>query len=237
MLSVCSVVNKLSPYRREIIALVFVLVLGIIFFAPYVGAGWANNQAGLQALAACTGQGDAGAAPADAWFAAAATRCRAGAEAARSQYAVLLIQPGAPVELVRGFYPDDEDLAGLAVRHQGTAPAYFWLADLLRSTSPAEARVLYEAGLALAPRDALRWDRLGRLYEGEDRLVEAAHAYELACRYMDAGKNGCLNAGRVYLALGRYADALQAYEQSLRQLPGYAPALNGLRAAQAGLGE
>lgn len=88
----------------------------------------------------------------------------------------------------------------------------------------------YEGGLGLAPTNGEEWDNLGQLYEAAGLLLEkAVHAFEQAVPYyVDGGKNGCLNAGRIYMQLELYEQALARYQDSLRQLPDYPGSLRGM---------
>ncbi len=215
---------------------VFLAALALLLLLPQA---LSRNLAGLQALEVCLTGNEVSSGPAAQnlqpgfpFFAAGLARCQGNEQAALQSYTQAFADPHTPVDAVRGAFPTDLDLARQAVAARPDDPAsFFWLADILRSSDPAAAIPVYEQALTLAPREALAWDRLGHLYEDAQRLEDALHAYSQACRYLDQGKNGCLNAGGVAMRLERYAEAADFYRQALRQLPNYPPAQAGYTAA------
>lgn len=126
----------------------------------------------------------------------------------------------------------DVALAGQAIEAQpDDAAGYFWLAEGMAQESPADAIVLYERGLGLAPGDGRQWIALARLLEPTDEAA-AMEAYLQACLNGDPGANGCLNAGALaerrgdpqaaieYYRLSQYGEARAKADALERQLNG-----------------
>ena len=75
------------------------------------------------------------------------------------------------------------------------------------------------------------WVRLGRLREAAGDVEGALAAYDQGCFLVDAGKNGCPHAGRLYMEAGDYELAAERYRTSMKQLPGWPRAERGLAQA------
>ncbi len=213
--------------RQLLPAGLFLVLLVVLAGAP-LAEKLASNRAGLAAMG-CLGSAG-GDQPLPPFFQAVRASCRGDESAAGSAFLEAAAQPGARVDVLRAHRPDDLALAQAAIAHHPDAPAaHFWLGDaLLAAGETGQARQTYEAGLALDRREADIWVRLARLYETQGDLPAAAEAYSQACGHLDSGKNGCLHAGRLYLALGDYALAELRYRESIVQLPGYEPSFRGL---------
>lgn len=142
--------------------------------------------------------------------------------------------------LVRAAAPHNIPLAQFATSQYPNQPeTFFWLGDAyLAGGDNGKAVHAFESGLILQPNiDANAWMSVGRLYEASGDWEQAVHAYDQACRYVDQGKNGCPEAGRLYFEHGAYELAAQRYRDAMNQLPYWQPAQLGLARALVALGE
>ena len=172
------------------------------------------------------------------WLTAQKATCQQNKNEAELAWRQTLTSSAERVVLVRAAAPYDIALAHYATElYPGQADAFFWLGDAYReSGNNSQALQAYETGLSQQPQqDANAWMSLGRLSETEGDWEQAAYAYDQACVYVDQGKNGCPNAGRLYLAHEQYELAAQRYRDSMVQLPGWQPAQLGLAQALIGL--
>ncbi len=121
----------------------------------------------------------------------------------------------AALDLVHAAQPLNPTLASLAVqRYPYRSAAWFWLGEALsQSGDKTQAISAYRQTVALNPRDALTWCRLGYLLNGPDPL-EARGAYVECCHHGDPGSNGCVNAGRIFEETGDFSQALHYYRLS-----------------------
>jgi tetratricopeptide (TPR) repeat protein len=139
--------------------------------------------------------------------------------------------------LMQRIAPADQTLSAAAVAQQpDEAAGYFWRASQETEADPAAAIAYYEQGLALSPADGLKWVQLGHLREAAGDSDGALEAYDQGCFYVDQGKNGCMRAGRLYMAAGEYEMAAERYRTSMKQLPGWLPAQRGLTDALLAMG-
>ena len=168
-----------------------------------------------------------------AWFAGFTARCLGNDGLARKTWQSVLASPTERIAVLRSIYPDDLELARLAAQaHPADADAHFWLGDILFARQDYTAAIpAYESALALRPEVGVKWQYLGMAYEKVGDPQQAVRAYDQACANFDRGKNGCLGAGRLHLAQGEYAQALDSYQHSLRQLPGFPASLRGVAEA------
>ncbi len=215
--------------RQLLPAGLFLVLLVVLAGAP-LAEKLASNRAGLAAMGGCLkghGGGDSWLPP---FFRAVQFSCLGAPEAAEVAFHEALTDKNVRVDILRAHNPRNSLLAEGAVRHHSnSAEAYFWLGDaLLASAQDSKAVQAYEKGLEIDAEDADTWDQLGRLYEAQGELKAAGRAFSQACRYVDRGKNGCPNAGRVYLLLGEYELAEQHYRVSLFQVPNFARSYRGL---------
>lgn len=151
--------------------------------------------------------------------------------AAQEEMRQLLLAAPERMGLVHTLYPQDEALARFAEQaHPEQAFAAFWVGETLAQKDLAQAIAAYERGVELAPLDGVRWVELGQLYRRNGQLERALHAYDRACRLRDRGGNGCWRAGLLSEALGQNGKAAAYYRLTLRQIPGYGPALERLEA-------
>jgi len=140
----------------------------------------------------------------------------------------------APLPFLHILYPQDESLARAAHRlYPDSTLATFWLGEVLAGRDVDAAIALYVQALARSPQDGVRWVELGWLYRHNGQAQKALHAYDRGCRLRDRGGNGCWQAGLLAEELGQSAQAARYYRLTLRQIPGYTPALERL----AGLGQ
>ena len=110
--------------------------------------------------------------------------------------------------------PDAADLAGKAIQAwPDNSEGFFWLAQIIAKSEPAEAIDLYEKGLSLSPNDGRRWLALADLLVNVDKAA-ALDAYVMACLKGDPGSNGCLRAGSLAEAQGDPASAIGYYRLS-----------------------
>lgn len=138
------------------------------------------------------------------------------------------------LSLVRAAAPHNIPLAQFAAsQYPNQAETFFWVGDAyLAQSDNSKAVRAYEEGLMLQPEHgANAWMTVGRLYEAEGEWERAVYAYDQACHYVDQGKNGCPNAGRLYFEHEQYDLAAQRYRDAMRQLPGWQPARLGLAQA------
>jgi tetratricopeptide (TPR) repeat protein len=156
----------------------------------------------------------------------------------RPAYQIAVTEPDARLDVLRAALPLDGELAqAAAAAHPDEAAAQFWLGEALKGAGNlAGAIPAYEAGLALDPKNGEEWDNLGRLYEAEGNWEQAVRAFDQACHYVDQGKNGCLNAARIYMQRERYEEAIVRYQDALVQLPDFSAALRGIADALIALG-
>lgn len=144
------------------------------------------------------------------------------------------------LSLVRAAAPHNLTLAQFATaQYPDQAEPFFWLGDAyLAKGEESKAVRTYEVGLTLQPdHSANAWMAVGRLYEAEGEWERAVYAYDQACRYVDQGKNGCPNAGRLYFEHEQYDLAAQRYRDAMRQLPGWQPARLQLAQSLIALGQ
>lgn len=138
------------------------------------------------------------------------------------------------IPLLRILYPRDEALAEKSYRRYPQDPLTgFWLGETLADKDVARAIAVYEKAMAQDAYDGVRWVELGVLYLRNGQTTEALAAYDRVCRLRDRGGNGCWQAGLLSEELGQTEQAASYYRLTLRQIPGYGPALDRL----AGLGE
>lgn len=146
------------------------------------------------------------------------------------------------LSLVRAAAPLNLTLAQFAAaQYPDQAEPFFWLGDAyVAAAQTTQATQAFETGLSLQPEhNPLAWIALGRLYETSDDWQGAVRAYDEACLHHegDRGKNGCPNAGRLYLAHEQYDLAAQRFQESMIQIPGWQPARLGYAQALLGLGQ
>lgn len=134
------------------------------------------------------------------------------------------------IPLLRTVVPENHLLATEAVAQQPTAAeGHFWLAALEMDADPQAAVTLYESGLSINPKDAVRWVELGHAREQAGDIMGALAAFDQGCFLFDRGGNGCPHAGRLYLQTGQYVEAEERYRTALEQIPTfYAPTYWGL---------
>ncbi|NUM49191.1 MAG: tetratricopeptide repeat protein [Anaerolineales bacterium] len=220
------------------------LLGGMVGLGPQIQqAGWTNRMA-LMAMAVCTGERPlAELATAPAFFRAGAARCGGDDEQAHDFY-LETVGPNTRVDILQAVMPADVALARRVVdEHPEQAEAYFWLGeallggvsvwevppqDLGKQPDLFDIIAAYEGGLALDSTNGEEWDNLGRLYEAAGQSEKAVHAFDQACHFGDDGRNGCLSAGRIYMQLDLYEQALARYQDSLRQRPGFPASLLGI---------
>ena len=174
------------------------------------------------------------------WLTAQLSHCLGHEQEAAGGWLAVLADAPDRMDLVRAIRPFDMTLAQYATSlYPGNAQAFFWLGDAYQEGGQnIEALQAYETGLTWQPeQDANAWMSVGRLHEEEGSWEQAEHAYNQACYYVDQGKNGCPNAGRLYLAREQYELAAQRYRDSMKQLPDWQPARLGLAQALLGLGQ
>ncbi len=229
-----------ADLMRKAGVIVLLVLLGVSL--PLWGRGMTRNLEGLRAMALCGGETEVPP-PEWAFFLGGVARCR-GDDAAAHTYYLETVGQNIRVDILQAARPSDVALARwVVVGHPEQARAYFWLGeallggvsvwevppqDLAKQPDLFEIIAAYEGGLALAPTNGEEWDNLGQLYEAAGLSEKAVHAFEQACHYVDGGKNGCLNAGRIYMQLELYEQALARYQDSLRQLPDYPGSLRGM---------
>ncbi len=146
------------------------------------------------------------------------------------------------LSLVRAAAPHNIPLAQFATSQYPNQPeTFFWLGDAyVAAAKTTQATQAFETGLSLQPEhNPLAWMALGRLYEASDDWQGAVRAYDEACFHHegDRGKNGCPNAGRLYLAHEQYDLAAQRFQESMAQIPDWQPAQLGYAQALLGLGQ
>jgi tetratricopeptide (TPR) repeat protein len=228
---------EVSRHRNIKLIGVILLVLFLAGF-PFLKSSWGVNQAALDAMAVCLGQEDfsvmQGHPP---FFRAGAARCLGDLETAHANY-LETVGADPRVTILHAVMPFDIELARqMAVDHPNVAEANFWLGEAIVAGMQAgeiqpdmleQAITAYERGLAMDPFNGEEWDNIGRLYETKGAWEQAVEAFNWACRYGDFGRNGCINAARVYAQHALYEQAASRYMDSLRQRPGYVPALRGL---------
>jgi len=83
----------------------------------------------------------------------------------------------------------------------------------LNDTNRREIVALFREGLALDPRDGLRWRELGDALRSLDPK-EAIEAYLQSCFNGDPGANGCYRAGLTAEQLSDYENAIRYYRYS-----------------------
>ncbi|HNB51566.1 MAG TPA: tetratricopeptide repeat protein [Anaerolineales bacterium] len=215
---------------------------GVLAFL-FLGGKWNRNVDGLRAMEICEGVGKPSA-PEWAFFVAGSAYCLGNVKAQKTAYQVAIFEPEPRLDIARSALPYDVEMAQAAVQaHPEQAQAYFWLGEAITeyfriidtgsipveplSVTKVDAIHAYEEGVLLDPKNGEEWDNLGRLYEAEGLWENAVEAYNQACFYVDHGKNGCVNAGRVYLDHQMYEQALSRYLDSINQLPTYSPSLWG----------
>ena len=121
------------------------------------------------------------------------------------------------VILAHKFFPEDLGLAHLAIKAAPkNAEAWFWLAEVRSEEDKEQAIELFKHGLALDPKDGVRWRMLGDLLRGGDPEGSIS-AYLQSCYNGDPGVNGCARAGSVAEQLGLYELAIQYYRLSKYQ--------------------
>jgi tetratricopeptide (TPR) repeat protein len=223
--------------RRGWIVLGALVVLGLAF----VPAAWRLNTASLRALWVCAGTAERTAPSLEvrtALVTAGAARCAGDSELEQVSLQQALAGKPAWLQVVRAAAPQNRSLAEAAVLAQPENPhAFFWLGDVLRMEGSTGLAVLeYRAGLQLDPEAADPWYWLGRLEEEAGNWQAAVGAYSQACVYQDSGKNGCVNAARLYFDHQDFELALARYRTALAQLPGYPPALRGAAESLLALG-
>jgi tetratricopeptide (TPR) repeat protein len=84
----------------------------------------------------------------------------------------------------------------------------------------AEARKCFSAAVEADGDNAYAWMSLGAIEYDEANYYRAAEAFHLASKLVPTRYEPHLNAGTVYETVGRYADAIKAYEAALRLDPG-----------------
>lgn len=173
------------------------------------------------------------------WLKSVKARCKGDEAGARAAMYDAVGGSGARLSIMRPIAPYDRSLASLAANsHPDQAEAHFWLADALVMQGDTETAIReYEIGLAQNGTDANAWLSFGNLHRDKGDMLEAAEAYDQACRYVDQGKHGCIDAARIYLDIGRYEVAAEHFESSIKQF-GYPfiPAEEGLVTALVKLG-
>jgi|GEM_PF-153278 len=92
----------------------------------------------------------------------------------------------------------------------------------------SDARIAYEAAIALAPRHADALNNLGVLHFQAWRNPEAEDCYRRALAAQPGHVHAWSNLGNLLLRLGRFDAAVDAFEQALAARPGMEEALNGL---------
>jgi len=210
--------------RQGAVILLILMALSL----PWLVGGLAANWDGLRAMAICAGTGGDGL-PARPFFQGGAARCMSDETAMRLAYRAAVAESDARLDVLRAALPFDVELAqAAAAAHPEQAIAHFWAgAALGQAGDIAGAIPAYEAGLELDPKNGEEWDNLGRLYEAQGDWERAVQAFDQACHYVDQGKNGCLNAARIYMQHARYEQAIARYQDALAQLPNFHPALRG----------
>lgn len=217
--------------------LVGLLGVGVWFRTAFVQA-WQTNRMALAAMEVCTGQGDLSTiSDAPPFLQGGAARCVGRDEMAHTQY-LEAIEQNFRADILSAAQPLDVELARQStIRYPEQPSVYFWLAEAIQANlqpwklTPEQldtSILAYENGLALDSTNGEEWDNLGRLYETAGDWEKAVQAFDAACHYEDMGRNGCLEAGRVYFQHELYDQALARYRDSYKQRPDYPTALWGL---------
>ena len=172
------------------------------------------------------------------WWQATIDYCAGQDQLAIESFQDYLRTTAAKRSVIRAIYPENLQLASLAVTHFGRdSSSYFWLGDgYLALDEPLNGIASYEQGLSLSPDNANIWWVVANIYEEIHRPEKALHAFDQSCLYEDRGKNGCIAAGKIYLENGNYEQAAERFSQSLNQVPGFTPSRMGLANALIGLG-
>ena len=225
------------------LALALILILAVFWRSNQLSLSWGRNVFALGAHSNCIhpslgsekiSQLDGSAqAPGSAWFEAINTLCDGGIEGHKNALEAAIAQFPERIFIVKTFLPHDQELAQYAVQtHPDNAQAQFWLGDILIEQNDTQGGITaFQNGLKHQPGDGLSWMKLGRLHEAQGDWRSAADAYSQACFHVDDGKNGCPNAGRLYLEHGLYELAADRFKRSTGQLPGWVPARLGLAKA------
>lgn len=225
--------------RRLWLVGLFVGLSGVgLWQQPALAQAWQTNRMALAAMEVCVGQQDlAAVAEAPAFLQAGAARCLGDDELAHARYMETLGQ-NFRADILRAAQPLDVGLARQSTIEYPDQPSvYFWLAEAIQAhlqpwkLTPEQLDTsisAYENGLALDPTNGEEWDNLGRLYEATGEWDKAVQAFDAACHYEDMGRNGCLEAGRIYFQHELYEQALARYQDSYKQRPDYPTALWGL---------
>lgn len=129
------------------------------------------------------------------------------------------------IVLLHKMLPDEVAFASYAAQVQhSSAESWFWLAEVrggfanyvfhnLNDAKRDEVIALLRIGLALNPRDGLRWRELGDVLRRVDPQA-AIDAYLQSCFNGDPGWNGCWRAGQTAEQLGEIENAIQYYRYS-----------------------
>lgn len=131
----------------------------------------------------------------------------------------------ARIVLLHKMLPEDTAFAVYATEvHPSVAEGWFWRAEAMggfanynftnvTDANRGEIAALLQEGLALNPRDGLRWRELGDILRSVDSQA-AIEAYLQSCFNGDPGSNGCWLAGHVAEDLGDIESAIRYYRFS-----------------------
>lgn len=207
---------------------ILLLILVGVSLPLWVG-GWGTNLDALQAMAICFGT-ETSPLPERPFLRGGAARCLGDEEVERSAYLLAVVEPDARLSVIRAAMPFDVELAERAAKTSPkSAEAYFWLGEAQKQAGEiGQAISAYQTGLALDPTNGGEWDNLGVLYQTTRDWEQAVGAFNWACIYRDAGRNGCIHAAQVYMQHELYEQAAARYQDSLRQIPEYPSSLRGL---------
>lgn len=231
------------------LALALILMLAVLWRSGQLTLSWRRNVFALGTHSYCIkpslasekiSQLDGFAqTPGSAWFEAINTLCDGGIEGHKNAVKAAIAGYPERIFIVKTFLPHDQELAQYAAQtHPDNAQAQFWLGDILIEQNDTQGGITaYQNGLQHQPGDGLSWMKLGRLHEAQGDWESAIDAYDQACFYVDDGKNGCPNAGRLYHEHGLYKLAADRFKRSTGQLPGWLPARLGLAKALIAMGE
>ncbi len=142
-------------------------------------------------------------------------------------------------------HSDDPDLwhfKGLLALHRGHADEAVRCITLAIVLKPGTPDYFQNLGLAYetlgnAEKAAETYNKLGNAFQEQCRFADAIPAYQAALALRPRFPAAWVNRGAALDRLGRYAEAAQAFDNALTQLPGDDPATLLNRAnAQSGLG-
>lgn len=198
-------------------------VVGLGLRLPGIFSNMLLNRTGLQAGEVCLsgeGQGTPGSTGSRFEFFDTAGRVCAGeGDWTLDELESMLVERPDRLPVAAAIAPHEERLAQLAIDIEPDNPAgYRWLAEIQTAAGMVDQAIeSYRTLLTLSPRDSTAWVLLGKLYVLQGDHTQAATAFDEACELRDLGRNGCLNAGHAYYALGEYQTAVDRYDQAFVQ--------------------